>query len=828
MNTTAAEMRPLATASLDDLVAELTLAEKCALVSGATFWGTTAIPRIGLASMTLSDGPAGVRGRVWSEKSPSYALPSATAIAAAFDDSVAERLGRLIGDEARRKGIDVVLGPTVNLHRSPLGGRNFEAFSEDPVLTGRTGAAMVRGIQSRGVAACAKHFLLNDAETDRFDVDCRASEDTVRRVYAAAFEPLVREAAVQTVMTSYNSVDGVRATESTRLDDLLRGEWGFEGVALSDWGAVRSVAAAFAAGTDLAMPGPDTPWSAGLEAAVLAGEIDVDLVDRRVRRLLGLAARVGALVTDERGASVHRSAAAERDDRDAVRELLTDAAARAAVLLRNDVGATPGSPILPFHGGIRRIAVFGAHAVRMRTGGGGSASVVPEHTTDFLAGIEDAFPAAEVRWSVGADPFAYFPDGIAHIEDARVDVEFVDADGVVIGSEERASLDLVYGLGYPDGLDAARVAEIHVNAVLMPGRWNLECAAVGDVRLTLDGVATIDEQLHAAPGDEIGSLSAPPKTRATVSISDAAVLHVRYTPQRDMIAALRVGIVPEGTGVDAEEVAALVDWADAAVVVVGTTELDESEGFDRASLHLPGDQDALVETVARSDVPTVVVINAGAPVATPWRENVEAILLMHFPGQEGGAALGRILSGRAEPTGRLTTTWPSGDHVAVPPVDPVDGLLVYEEGEAFGYRARRHPGDVAYAFGEGQGFASWRLDDVQRVSRTRVRATLTVDAAGTARPESGVFVQHVQLYALRDGAHCTVDDTRVRFLASSRIELVAGETALVDMDVDPAVWNRILAPDEEIELALGFSSHDLTRAAPHPRADHLATTQEDS
>ena len=284
---------------LDELIAArveaLSLAQKVELVTGASFWTTAAGPDIGLRSMTLSDGPAGVRGPIWSEKEPSAALPSAASMASTFDPALVVRAGRLVADEARRKGVDVILGPTVNLVRSPFGGRNFEAFSEDPVLTAEIAGALVDGIQERGIAATAKHFVCNDSETERLTLNVVVDNQTLRSCYALPFEELVVDHDVAVVLSSYNSINGHSGTESPLLTELLRGEWGFDSLVVSDWGAVRSVEKSGAGGTDVAMPGPTSPWSEGLLEAVEQGRVSEADLDRKVTSLLRLAARQGAL-----------------------------------------------------------------------------------------------------------------------------------------------------------------------------------------------------------------------------------------------------------------------------------------------------------------------------------------------------------------------------------------------------------------------------------------------------------------------------------------------------------------------------------------------------
>ena len=361
---------------LDRLVEKLDLERKVRLLTGATVWSTHAEPDIGLRAMVTSDGPVGVRGEGWDERSPSLTLPSATALAATWDDDLVGLLGGLLAAEARRKGVHVLLAPTLNLHRSPLGGRHFECYSEDPLLTGRIGAAYIRGVQAGGVAATAKHYVANDSETERLTLDARVDERTLRELYLAPFEAAV-EAGVWAVMSAYNGVNGTTMSENPLLADPLKAAWGFDGVVVSDWGGVRSTGPAARAAQDLAMPGPQGPWGEALVAAVRAGDVPEAAIDDKVRRLLRLASRVGALtgirgsrppggrprrLPRPRGAGRPRPYLAEREatplprgpgprpahaeqgDHDPARALLRRAVAAGTVLLRNEGSRCPWIP----------------------------------------------------------------------------------------------------------------------------------------------------------------------------------------------------------------------------------------------------------------------------------------------------------------------------------------------------------------------------------------------------------------------------------------------------------------------------------------------------
>ncbi|MFE3559760.1 glycoside hydrolase family 3 protein [Streptomyces sp. NPDC059193] len=275
------------------------------LLTGADTWRTYAEPAVGLREMVFSDGPAGVRGPGWDEARTSLLLPSASALGALWDEDRVRGLGALLGDEARRKGVHVLLAPTLNLHRGPLAGRHFECFAEDPLLAARTGAALVRGIQSRGVAATAKHYVANDSETERLTLDVRVGERVLRELYLAPFEAAVR-AGVWVVMSAYNRVNGATMTESPLLAEPLKGEWGFDGVVVSDWGAGRSTAASALAAQDLLMPGPGGPWGEALLDAVERGQVPAAAIRDKARRLLRLAGRVGELGLVDSGGEAGR------------------------------------------------------------------------------------------------------------------------------------------------------------------------------------------------------------------------------------------------------------------------------------------------------------------------------------------------------------------------------------------------------------------------------------------------------------------------------------------------------------------------------------------
>ena len=391
---------------MKELLAALSLEQKVRLLTGADFWSLHPEPAIGLRRIVMSDGPAGVRGERWDERDPSANVPSPTALAATWDEARVERLGRLLAFECRRKGVDVLLAPTVNLHRSPFGGRHFECFSEDPLLTARIGAAYVRGLQSEGVAATVKHFVANDSETERFTLDARVDERTLHELYMLPFE-LMLEEEPWAVMAAYNAVNGHTMTESPMLA-ALRDVW--DGVVMSDWGAARDTERAGNAGLDLAMPGPGGPWGEALVKAVRDGRVSEAAVDEKVRRLLRLAERVGALGEGR--------AASPWSDEEIASELRATAAA-GIVLARNHGTLLPLGPL-------RKLAVLGPNAAVARTLGGGSATVFPSYTVSPLDGLRAALDA-EVTYAPGVRTYTRLP-----VAEVSAEVSYLASDGQVL------------------------------------------------------------------------------------------------------------------------------------------------------------------------------------------------------------------------------------------------------------------------------------------------------------------------------------------------------------------------------------------------------------
>ena len=734
-------------AELRRRVGRLSLEQKVRLLTGEDFWALHEEPEAGLRRLVLSDGPAGVRGESWDERDSSANVPSATALAATWDTGRVEAIGMLLAREARRKGVDVLLAPTVNLHRTPYAGRCFECFSEDPVLTARIGASYVRGLQRCGVGATVKHFVGNDSETQRMTVDVRIDDRTLRELYLAPFEAIVRDAGAWAVMAAYNGVNGSPMTQSPLLRDILHGEWGYDGLVMSDWTAAHDTQAAAEAALDLAMPGPASvygPWGEALLDAVGKGAVDEALIDDKVVRILRLAARAGALAqalpppglppAAPTSALAPPELAVEAADSVAVAQELRAAAAAGFVLARND-GLLPlpryGPADRPGLGRRLRLAVIGPNAEVARTMGGGSATVFPPYTISPLEGLRSA--GLHVTYAPGVTshqrggparaPWLLRPDRVADAG-TGAEIRFLSQTGELAGSELRDGATFMWLSGFATSGVTEPVARLEVRCVIratVGGEYQLGVSGLGRYRLLVDGAEAFEATLTLPEDSDIAeALMRPPQQLAPVQLAagqsvDVVVEHdVESSPFAGLGTLVQLNLVPPH-GTDEEEIAAaaaLAAASDAAVVVVGTTAEVESEGFDRTTLALPGRQDELVRQILAANPRTVVVVNSGAPVLLPWARDAAAVLLSWFGGQEYGDALADVLLGDVEPGGRLPMTWPASEE-GLPSTQPVNGVLTYQEGLFIGYRAYDRDGrEPLFPFGHGTGYTTWAHESV--------------------------------------------------------------------------------------------------------------------
>ncbi len=766
----------------DGLLAQLTTDEKVELVTGLDMWHTRPIERLGIPSMKVTDGPNGARGDgLLGTGTPTACIPAGSALGATWDPDLVQRLGGLLGDECRAKGAHVLLAPTINLHRSPKGGRNFECYSEDPLLSGRLAAAFVAGVQSRGVATTPKHFVGNDSEFERNTIDVQIDERTLREVYMVPFEHAVR-AGAWGVMSAYNRLGGSYCSENEwLLRDVLRDEWGFDGFVVSDWFAARSTVASTRAGMSLEMPGRGRWYGDSLSDALRAGEVASEDLDAITSDVLVALERTGVL--DGVGADAEKPL-----DRPGDRALVREAAAAATVLLSND-GVLPLDPA-----GLSSIAVIGPNALNAKIMGGGSAAVASYRAVSPLDALRDRLgDSVDIRYATGCDINRFTPALSRPLLDADVTVEFFagldfEDDPVVLAT--RPDFRLIF-FGEPEPGVPEGGFSYRANGRITPsasGPHSLRLVQAGRCRVLIDGEIVIDatEGDFGSGEDFFGFASAEIEAVLEFEAGRSVAVTVEGT-NRDaiLLSGSKLGLV---SLVDTDLVGEAVELAarsDVALVVVGTNDDWETEGRDRDLFELPGDQPELIRRVSAVNPRTVVVVNAGGPHALDWIDDPAAVLSIGFAGQELGEALVDVLLGDRDPGGRMPTSVPARyeHHPAFVNYPGENGTVRYGEGLYIGHRWFDARGiEPAVPFGHGLSYTTF--DIAGPVVATKASAGDTVGVALTVTNTGGrrgsevvqVYVEPISPRLSRP----------VRELAGfAKVDLEPGESVAVPIELGP-------------------------------------------
>ena len=800
---------------VEDLLDQLTLEEQVSLLAGKNIWETVPIDRVGIPRLRVSDGPAGVRGTSF-DGPASLNIPCATSVAATWNRELVREIGELLGRENHSKGSRVHLAPTVNLHRTPVGGRNFECMSEDPYLTAETAVQYVKGVQSQGVASCIKHFVGNDTEFERMTIDSQIDERTLREVYLVPFERAVKDAEVMSIMTSYNRINGDFGADSEpMLQGMLRGEWQFDGCVISDWFGVHSTTASVNAGCDLEMPGPTLHRGQQLVDAVNRGEVTPETIRDRARNVLNLMERTGALDTVP-GPEITREDPADR-------ALIRRASANGMVLLKNSENVLPLAVDK-----VRTIAVLGPNAANAMVMGGGSAAVNVTHKSQPLDALRNRLGGSvEIVHGEGCRINKKLPELDRRlIENARIDY-FADPASL---SDPAATPDKTVEPGtyrmiwFKDPLGrsgnnfgfGARFTVPFTPDV--SGEWEIGLESVADSRILVDGVLLLDNT-DVPKGGSFFGMGKHESTRMVALEAGRTyeiVVEVPHVPTGAGLGGVNIGAQAP---VDDDALNKAIDMAaraDLSIVVVGTNDDWESEGWDREDIDLPGDQNVLVEEVAKVSKRTIVVINAGSPVAMPWLDDVQGVVYAWFAGQEMGDALVDILTGEVEPSGRLPVTLPRKmvDTPAAEHHPGRNGKAQYLEGRLIGHRWYDKVGrDPLFPFGFGLGYADVTVTGAKVVDSHTVEATVT-------NTSSRDGVQVVQVYAHRVDRDGLPSDEPVNILAGyERVEVAAGATATVRIVLNSDVYRtwdlangRWTTWSGAVELRVGTSSRDITHA----------------
>ncbi|TFY70236.1 hypothetical protein EVG20_g2781 [Dentipellis fragilis] len=785
---------------VEETLKKLSMPQKVQLLAGLGFWHTQAIVSAGIKSMRMSDVFNGV---------PSSCFPSATGIGSSFDIELAREIGDALADECRAKSVHILLGPTVNTQRSPLGGRGFESFSEDPHLNGTIAAAYIQGVQAKGVATTLKHFVANEQEYQRFSSSSEVNERALREIYLKPFQIVVKKANPWVMMAALNRVNGIHASENKYLiEDILRKEWGWKGMIMSDWTGLYSTSESIKAGLDLEMPGPTVVRGGAAERAIQGGKIFPEDIDARVRKILELYKHALASGIPFNGPEKGVP------DTPRLRNLLRRAASAAVVLLKND------KKLLPLNTKVKSVAVIGPNAKRAFTSGGGSAELLASYTVSPLQGIDAVAKDAgfAVEYATGATTFRYLPvlDGAIQFKhgDTKGDgalLEFWNHEPV-----ENWLTSLVNG-GTPvwsmttrfsfcpliDGVDNTKVnftCWYRYSAAFTPdrtGNYKFELIVGGRGTLFINGKLVIDLTGDVPDGSPMfgaGTVSAQGIVEGLKG-GEPVTLEARLSNQTfiesgtayETRGGVRLGATPVISDEDAlEEAIALAKKSDVAVVVVGLNNEWEGEGFDRPNMKLPGRTDQLVSEILKANSKTAIVNQSGTQVEMPWVDQAHTLLQAFYGGNELGNGLADILFGKTNPSGKLALTFPkrledNPSYLSFGDRSEVDNKVYYTEGIYAGYRYydAKHV-EPLFPFGYGLSYTHFSFSNL---SLTKISADghfvvrLMVTNSG---PLDGSEI--VQVYIVDPVS--TLPRPQKELKGYLKVTVKAGENMQVGIDLD--------------------------------------------
>jgi beta-glucosidase len=785
---------------------ELSMDEMALLTAGASMWSTAALPEAGIPALAMADGPMGVAGPRVDERDISLLTPAPVALGASWDKDLVRRIGRLVGGEAIRRKVDLMLAPNLNLARSPLAGRAFEYFSEDPLLCGAIGVAWIQGCQSVGTGAVAKHLVCNDSETARDSMNAVVDPRTLREVYLLPFE-MAAQAGCAGMLTAYNKVNGAWCAEAGKIvHDVAKDEWKFEGVFMSDWFGTHSTVGSLNGGLDLEMPGPARHLGARSAAAVLEGQVPHARLVDAAGRVAATARRFGV----DKGQPLAPAEASA---------LLVEAAAAGFTLVRNE------DAILPLDlARFGRIAVIGPNASAPCFQGGTFAKIaVRQDAVLPIDALRARFGDAIVGYEPGVDPqpklprmparpARLLPDGCT--QGMTLDYfDNPDCIGPPLLSETRDTNSLTWFHGVHPAGALQKVAATRASGVYTAasgGSHRFYVGGTGALRLLVDGVEVFRRDEQLAPGDVMGRLKSGEADCVSVELNAGQEVEVavelRYTAARCQ--GLWYGIRgPDSMEAMLARATAIARASDAVVLFVGETSDASVESKDREDTRLPAEQLVLIDQVCAANPNTIIVTNVGHAFDTRWEGQARAVLHCWYPGEEFGPALAQVLAGDREPGGRMPVTIAvdDEDYPALSLLPDADGDLRYGEGTRIGYRGLAARGVKArHAFGSGFGYTRFALED----------ATIEPDVAG-----GWIVTVSVRNTGQRAGAEVVQvyrTQPELTLVAFDKVWLAAGEGRAIRIPIEARrlqVWDgEWVALPGSVELLVGRSSADLPLA----------------
>ncbi|MBJ7555901.1 glycoside hydrolase family 3 C-terminal domain-containing protein [Marinomonas spartinae] len=799
--------------SINTLLDAMTLEEQVSLLSGQDFWSIASIQRLDIGELRVTDGPNGARGSgslIGGNKSACF--PCGIALGATWNPELLYRIGSAIADEVKSKGAHVSLAPTVNLQRTATNGRNFECYSEDAVLTASLAVQFIKGLQDKQIGATVKHFVGNESEIQRTTISSEIDERTLREHYLYPFEQAVKQADTWAIMSSYNKLNGVYTSENEwLLSKVLRDEWGFEGIVMSDWFGSQSTSPTINAGLNLEMPGPSRDRGNKLIAAVNEGAVDPERVRYLAHGMLTLLERVGVLQT-------HTEREEQSVDCPEHRELIRVAGAEATVLLKND-------NLLPLDHP-SSIAVLGPNADTAQIMGGGSAQLNPHYAITPLAGLITQLGEETIVYAQGCSNRRYEPLITGTFQAHYFTNRELSGDPVYTETVDQLHAFLMEGFG------GGKVEKNHFS-ILLEGdirvsetaNYHLGAFSAGYIRVYLDEQLIIDSWGDKWQRGTTFFEEGSEERVESVALSQDHTYRLRVEfaclPNNKLgVSGYRVGLGLPTSDRDIAEAVALAKNADTAIVFVGRNAEWDTEGGDLPHIRLPGRQDELIDAVAAVNSKTIVVLQTGGPVEMPWLNKVSAVLQAWYPGQEAGNAIADVLLGKQEPSGRLAQTFPViyedtpiavGDTQVYP---GREGKIVYQEGEFFGYRHYdEHDIEPLFAFGFGLGYTQFSLQDAQaEQSHDGYEVTVTLSNVGK---RTGQTV--VQAYLVPPKGEITRAPQALKsfvktFLEPDQMSQITLPISLRDLAFYDVGEGRWCVASGVHRVDIGFSSRDIKQS----------------
>lgn len=790
---------------VQDLLQRMTLDEKITILSRSNDLYVPGIERLGIPSLKLVNGPHGVG------EGQSTCFPAGVGLAATWNEKLLYDIGTAIGKEAQAKGCNILLAPTINIHRIPVAGRNFESYSEDPFLSARMGVNFVRGVQSQGVATCLKHYAVNNQEWERYSINVVADERTMREIYLPAFEAVIKEAQPMTIMSSYNKINGVYGSHHKYLlDDILRKEWDFTGLIVSDNGAIHDVKAAVDAGVDIENPGPQVYYGKPLKHMITEGKINQKKVDEKVRRVLTLIFELG-LMDDPNLLPEGALNAPEHQDL----ALLT--AREAIVLLRNK------NNILPLNKDkIKTIAVIGPNASSIQLGGGGSSEVKPFYSVSPLQGLEK---------KLGASVKIFHNAAIEYPEDFPV----IESKFLVPPNAEKGEFGLKGEYFNNDKL-AGKPVFSRIDKKI-DFNWKREAPAEGindnnfSVRWTGKLIAPKTDKIRIGISSNDGSRLYIDNElfvhnwglHATKMKSNE--IHVVKGKEYD----IKIEYFEAGNNANVKlewqlekpkkifdkEALKIAKKAEVAIIFAGLNKDFEGEGFDRETMNMPGNQDELIKAVAKVNKNTIVVLNNGSPVSmNSWINDVAAVVEAWYLGQETGSAIADVLAGDYNPSGKLPVTFPKEyeDNPVYKNYPGDSGNVYFREGLYVGYRYYdTKKVEPLFPFGYGLSYTSYEYNDLKLKSNDDNFVDVNLSVTNTGKYAGSEIVQ---LYV--HDVKSSVDRPYKELKGFEKVSLNPGESKTVSITLDKRTFSfydvkakKWIAEPGEFEILVGASSRDI-------------------